>query len=79
MGCPLPSGNTFGREIRLPLIIQSPTDILFFFLDIRLGKEVKVYEKETAQLEEKLAKLKSDGAEEWDIKNAVSSESHFWW
>ncbi|KAF8203982.1 tubulin binding cofactor A [Pholiota molesta] len=37
----------------------------------RLGKETKLYAKETTQLVTKKDKLVADGADEWDIKNAT--------
>lgn len=37
----------------------------------RLDKEKKSYEKETVQLEEKLAKMRSEGRDEYEIKKAV--------
>jgi len=37
----------------------------------RLSKETKVYREETGELETKLNKLKENGADEWDIKNAT--------
>jgi hypothetical protein len=45
---------------------------LFDFKLHRLAKETKLYGTETTALEVKKAKFIADGAEEWDIKNAVS-------
>jgi len=48
------------------------TEDLFDFTLHRLAKETKLYGTETTALEAKKAKFIADGAEEWDIKNAVS-------
>ena len=45
---------------------------LFDFVLHRLAKETKLYGTETTALEVKRDKFIADGAEEWDIKNAVS-------
>ena len=37
----------------------------------RLDKEKKSYEKEAVQLEEKVAKMRSEGRDEYEIKKAV--------
>ena len=44
----------------------------FFFPDYRLFKEVKTYGTEASDQEKVLAKLKADGADGADIRNAVS-------
>jgi hypothetical protein len=44
----------------------------------RLHKETRLYRKEAEDLEKKKTRLITEGAEEWDIKNAVSGiESHY--
>jgi len=55
-------------ELSIGLLIKR---FLIFILH-RLAKETKLYDTETTALEAKKAKFVADGAEEWDIKNAVS-------
>lgn len=55
-------------ELSIGLLIKG---FLIFILH-RLAKETKLYGTETTALEAKKAKFIADGAEKWDIKNAVS-------
>ena len=43
----------------------------------RLMKEVGMYRKEVEQNQIRLEKLRADGAEEWDVKNAVRLSPSF--
>jgi hypothetical protein len=41
---------------------------------LRLGKEVKMYEKESKSLEEKVKQMESEGKDEYDIRKQVGQE-----
>ena len=43
------------------------------FIPKRIIKEKSTYEKEVIQTEEKIAKMKSDGKDEYDIKKMVTN------
>jgi hypothetical protein len=38
---------------------------------LRIGKEVKMYEKEAKDLEEKVKQMEGDGKDEYDIRKQV--------
>lgn len=46
----------------------------FDVVPFRIGKEVKMYEKEAQSLEEKVKKMESEGKDEYDIRKQVSLE-----